>query len=441
MQSKDLTKGNVFMVLASLAIPLMASSLLQFTYNLVDMMWVGRLGTDAVASIGASSAFVSLGYAINALVVIGTGIKVSHSIGEQNSEKTKQYINSGIIMNLTIGAIYGLILFLFSKQFIGFLKLNNEIVEQNALYYLWCSVPMLFFAFFNTWCTRIFGSFGNNKMAFKINSVGVIINMILDPIFIYVLNFGVIGAGVATLVSNAVTFALFMKIGKKYVSYQRGVQVHKNNFFEIARLGFPNTFQRVLFTLINIYLARLIAQFGTDAIAAQKIGLQVESITYMVVGGILGAMSSFAGQNYGAKNFERIKEGYKMGLRIGIYYAIFTTLIFWLFPYQIVNLFINEISAVQIAVDYLRIIGLTQIFGATEMVSNGLFTGIGLPKVSATISIVFTFLRLPMAILLIPHFGINGIWYSIALSSALKGTAAFLYYMINHKKLLSTQPA
>ena len=171
MQKIDLTKGKVTKVLLATAIPIMGSSLLQFTYNLVDMLFVGRLGSDAVASVGSSSFFIGLGYSINAIVVIGTGIKVAHSIGNSDEIKTKGYINSGLILNFIIGLIYSLLLVLLGKELISFLDLGNLRVERDGYIYLALSAPMLFFAFFNLLYTRILSSYGNNKIALKINAV------------------------------------------------------------------------------------------------------------------------------------------------------------------------------------------------------------------------------------------------------------------------------
>ena len=106
MKNVDLTKGNVTKVLIALTLPVMGSSFLQFAYNLIDMFWVGGLGSDAVASVGSASFYTGLGYSINSLVVIGTGIKVSHVIGEMDSEGIKKYINAGIFINLLIGIVY-----------------------------------------------------------------------------------------------------------------------------------------------------------------------------------------------------------------------------------------------------------------------------------------------------------------------------------------------
>lgn len=434
MQKVDLTKGNVLKVLATLAIPIMGSSLLQFTYNMVDMLFVGSLGSEAVASIGSSSFFIGLGYSINALVVIGTGIKVAHGIGGKDEKSTREYINSGIIINTILGIVYALILIIGGKALIGFLDIHNKVVELQGYYYLAISAPMLFFAFFNILYTRIFSSYGNNKIALIINGVGVITNIILDPIFIYILGFGVKGAAIATLLSNLIMFILYRMKSKGILKYDVNIKVNFNKIKEIVRLGFPMSFQRVLFTLVNIILARIIGGFGSDAIAAQKIGLQIESITFMVIGGLNGAVSSFTGQNYGGKKYKRIIEGYSTSLKIGLVYSLFMAMLFIFTPRMLVTLFIREEPTIVIACNYLQIIAFSQLFSTIEMVSNGLFTGIGMSKVPATISIVYTILRIPMALVLINFIGVDGIWVSIALSSVLKGITAYLVYRLKVRK-------
>ena len=118
MNKVDLTKGKVLNVLLALSLPIMGSSLLQFTYNLIDMLWVGALGSDAVASIGSSSFYVGLGYSINALVVIGTGIKVAHSFGRRDNKAVDEYILNGVILNAIVGGLYSLALIFLGKSLI-----------------------------------------------------------------------------------------------------------------------------------------------------------------------------------------------------------------------------------------------------------------------------------------------------------------------------------
>jgi len=428
MKKIDLTEGRAIKVLTTLSVPIMGSSLLQFTYNLVDMLWVGRLGSNAVASIGSSSFYMGLGYSINSLVVIGTGIKVAHAIGRKEEKEVKEYINSGLLINIILGVIFALVLILWGRSLIGFLNLGNSAVEEDAYLYLASSGPTMFFAFFNSLYARILGSFGNNKLAFKINAIGVIINIILDPIFIYILKFGVLGASIATMLANITMFLLYLIKSSEIIKFNFNIKIDYEKVKQIIILGFPMAAQRILFTVINIFLARIIAIFGSDAIAAQKIGLQIESITYMVIGGLHGAITAFTGQNFGAKKYERIKEGYNTALKIGTIYSLLMAFAFLFFNEPFIKLFVRDENTIAIAKAYLQVIAFSQIFSAIETVSNGLFTGIGKPKISSIISVVFTSLRIPMALVLIKPFGLTGIWISIAVSSILKGSTAYLLY-------------
>lgn len=438
MKKKDLTKGKVIGGILSLSVPIMGSSLLQFTYNLIDMLWVGMLGSSAVASVGSASLFINIGYAINSLVVIGTGVKVAHSIGKKDKNETEEYINCGIIINTFIGVLFGIILLSLGKYFISFLNLDSAETSKNSYIYLAINVPALFFSFYNLLYTRIMGSFGNNKLALKINCVGVLTNIILDPILIYIFNFGVSGAGIATLIANMMTFILFRIKTEETFKYKFHIKIDFVKIKQIIKLGFPMAFQRVLFTIINILLAKIIAIFGTNAIAAQKIGVQIESVAYMVIGGFNGAIAAFAGQNFGAKKYSRIKSGYKSAIMIGAVYAIFISLIFLLFNKPIVKLFIKDEETIIIAANYLKTVAFTQIFSSIEMISNGLFTGIGKPSIPAAISIIFTALRIPLSLFLIKPFGVNGVWISIAISSALKGIFAYILCIITYKRICNT---
>ena len=432
MRKVDLTQGNVFFVLLSLAIPIVGSSFLQFTYSLVDMLWLGSLGSDSVASVGSSSFFINLGYAINTLVVVGTGIKVSHSLGKNDDEQVKSYINVGIFINFILATLYSLALIFFGDNLIEFLGIVDKNVEREAYLYLIINAPVIFFAFFDFLYIRILNSYGHNSQALKISVIGVVINIILDPIFI--LKFGALGAGIATLIANMVMFFMFLVKFKELFKYHFEIPLNKEKILEIISLGIPMTTQRVLFNIVNISLAKIISNFGAEAIAGQKIGLQIESITFMIIGGLNGAVASFIGQNYGAKEYKRIIKGYNIALKMGICYALITSSLFLIFSDNIVSIFIKDTATIQIASMYIKIVAFAQIFSAIEMVSNGMFTGLGMPKIPATISIIFTVLRIPMALVLIKYFGVNGVWLSISMSSVLKGIFAYIMYILKVRK-------
>lgn len=429
MKKVDLTTGNVFKVIIALALPIMGSSMLQMSYGLIDMFWVGHLGSDAIAEVGTSSFFVALGYSISSLVIVGAGIKIAHAIGAKKQHEIKEYINVAMFLTAAIGIIYALILFVFGKYLIDFFDFGDANVRRHAYVYLALNGPILILAFFNMLFSRILGSFGNNKVALKISSIGIILNIILDPILIYLIHLGVYGAAIATLGCNFLMFILYLVIKDSPFRFYREEGLDREKIKNVINLGTPIAIQRVLFTLVNIILGRFISSFGADAIAAQRVGIQIESLNLRVMGGLNGAMSSYTGQNYGAKKIMRIREGYIKTLLLGVLYGLFITCIFVVFSKSLAGIFItNSERTVDIAANYLIIVGLSQVFGAVEIISNGMFTGIGLPKIPATISITCTILRIPVALILMKYFGVNGIWISISLSSIAKGIIVLIMY-------------
>ena len=434
MKKIDLTSGKELSVITLLSIPLIGSSLLQFLYNFIDMLFVGGLGPDAIASVGSASFFINLGYSIQAMIVVGGGIKIAHAMGSKNDLESTSYIGISLLLNFLIGIITILGFIFFGNQLLDFLDLQNDAVQSNAYQYLAVSGFMLFFSYFNTFFIRMFSSFGNNKQSFYISAFGLILNIILDPIFIYTLECGVIGAAIATLIAQVLMFISFVYLARNVFFQRNIIQINTHKVLDIIRLGIPMSTQRVLFTVINIILAKFIASYGTDAVAAQKIGLQIESVTFIVMGSLNGAVSSFIGQNFGAKKFLRILKGYRASLLLGISYALLTSIIFISFAEELAQLFTKDTETIAITSSYLQIIGLSQIFMAMEIICNGIYTGIGLPKIPSVISIVFTLIRIPLALLLMPVLGLNGIWWSIAISSFIKGILSLVIFNVIYRR-------
>ena len=229
-------------------------------------------------------------------------------LADQNEAENASYIGSSLLLNFLFGIITLIGLWLFGNQLLDLLDLNNDAVQMGAYQYLSVSAIMLFFSYFNTFFIRMFSSFGNNKQSFYISAFGLLLNIILDPIFIYTFEWGVIGAAIATLIAQILMFSLFVYLARGILFNKDILHFRLHQVMEIVNLGIPMSIQRVLFTVINIVLAVLIAAYGTDAVAAQKIGLQIESITFIVMGSLNGAVSSFIGQNFGAKKYKRISK-------------------------------------------------------------------------------------------------------------------------------------
>ncbi|MBB6463614.1 MATE family efflux transporter [Flammeovirga kamogawensis] len=435
---KDLTNGPVLEGIVGLALPIIASSFLQFAYNFTDMLWVGQLGSNAVAAVGTSAFFLQLTWAFASVFLLGTGISVSHAIGNKENKKAQIIAREALFFLMLIVAIMIVIIQLFYKDLIGFFKLNDLLVEGLAYDYLRCaSLGLLFILTVNLF-TGISNARGDAKTPLKITIVGVVINILLDPIFIFVLDLGVLGAALATIIAQSVSLILFWnKTAQDFLGTYKEWKWSTSTIKETINLGFPPSIQRIVFTVVGIIMARIVAQWGSDAIAAQKIGLQIESMTFMATGGLMGAMMSFTGQNFGAKKYSRISEGYSTALKIGVSLGVVMGILFYSFPTFFVRLFVQEEATVTIGADYLRIIGLSQVFMCVEMITSGIINGLGKTKVPATINITMTLIRIPMAIYLssFTAIGINGVWLAIAISTVLRATSLTVAYQIIKRKI------
>lgn len=436
----NLTQDPISPTLTKLAVPIIATNFIQTTYGMVDMIWVGRLGSGPVAAIGTASFFVNLAGALFTLVSIGSGIKVAQSVGANQEDHTRQYIRNGFFMAIILAIVYSIFILLFKDKLIGFFDLSDAAVERMAVQFLVISVIGVIFTFFNMLYSMVLNSMGDSRTPFRINTIGFVINLILDPFLIFGIGgidgLGVLGAALATMIANlSVTLLFYYSSKGQFALLHNGTKINRSKMAEVIKMGLPITVQRVTFTIISIIIAKIIVQWGADAIAVQKVGIQIESISYMTIGGLQGAIAAFIGQNYGAKKLDRINSGYRTALWMTILFGIGTSLLFILFPKQLFSIFITEKDSLELGADYMRIIGFSQVFMCMEILTVGAFNGIGKTYIPPIFSITFTALRIPMAIFLSGPFGLNGVWLSIALSSLLKGIVLVIWFFITLKTL------
>ena len=189
-------------------------------------------------------------------------------------------------------------------------------------------------------------------------------------------------------------------------------------------------------------IGRIVASAGPIAIAVQKVGSQIESISWMTAGGFASALTAFVGQNYGAKRNDRVIKGYVSTIIISCILGVFTTLLLVFAGGPIFSVFIDEKEAILQGIDYLRILGYSQLFMCIEITTSGAFYGVGKTITPSIVGIIFTGLRVPIAMLLFrPEIlGINGVWWSISGSSIVKGILLFLLFFFMVIKPLRKTP-
>lgn len=439
----DLTTGSISRKLFKLSLPIMGTSFMQCGYNMVDMFWVGKTGANAVAAVGTAGFYPWLAISFIIIARIGGEVRVAQSIGEKNERKTRNYIKSAIELNIIHAVLYSIVLLVFSRYLIGFFRLQSAEVNNMGSTYLKIIGMGMIFTFMNPVFTAIFNGMGNSSTPFKINSICLVTNIVLDPIMILGIGgfpkMGVIGAALATVVAQMIGTITFVFLAYRqrngYFKIRLYRNIKKEYYKDLYRLGFPPAIQSAMFTLISMTLGVIVAIWGPIAIAAQKVGTQIESISYMTADGMSTAMSSFVGQNIGAKQGDRVRKGIRLGLYFATIWGILSGAFMIFFGKEIFAFFINEKTAIAVGSAYLIILGFSQPSSCIEIISSGIFKGLGRTVLPSFVSIFFNLLRIPAALILSKEefLGLNGVWWAISISSIIKGTVMFAAVVIRYR--------
>ena len=211
---QDLTRGPILKGLVKMALPIMGTSFIQMAYNLTDMIWIGFLGSNAVAAVGIAGFFRWLSQAFIFLGKTGTEIRVAQATGAGKNDVAQKVARNGLLISSVVAVIYSSAILLLRRPLIGFFNTNNAVVEDMAIAYLIIVVSGLIFNFLNQVLTGVFNGRGNSKLPFQINAVGLVINMVLDPVLINGMGpfpvMGVKGAAIATVFAQAVVLSIFV---------------------------------------------------------------------------------------------------------------------------------------------------------------------------------------------------------------------------------------
>lgn len=438
--AKNLTEGPITRQLFNLALPIMGTSFIQMAYSLTDMAWVGRLGSEAVAAIGAVGILTWMTNSISLLNKVGSEVSVGQSIGAQNAEQARGFASHNLTIALLISLGWAAILFLFAHPIIRIYKLEASITAQ-AVEYLRIVATAFPFIFLSAAFTGIHNAAGLSKIPFYISGTGLLLNMVLDPLFIFGFHLGTAGAAWATWVSQATVTALFV-YRLKYRSRLLGgfsFFVKLKGFYtrRILQLGLPVALLNTFFAIINIFMARTASTYGGHiGLMTLTAGGQIEAIAWNTSQGFSTALSAFVAQNYAARRPERVTSAYHTTLKMTTLFGIGCTLLFVFYGSEVFSLIVPEPAAYEAGGVFLRIDGYSMWFMMLEITMQGLFYGTGRTLPPAIISITFNTLRVPMAIgLTAMGLGVAGVWWAISLSSMFKGVAAFLWFRILQKKL------
>ena len=439
---QDLTRGDLSGHLYRLALPIMGTSFVQIAYNFTDMLWLGRLSSQALAAVGAASVFVWIAVSFALINKLGSEVTISQGIGAGQRDEAKTYASQNVCMSLLLGLAVVGIYALFVGTFIDLYALAPA-VRSEGLRYLYLSLLGFPGVYLAASFTGIYNAIGDSRTPFRISVLGLGMNMLLDPLFIFTFGLGVSGAAWATVTSQILVLLVFLwqvKRDRLFGGFPFFVRLKWTYVQRILKIGIPPASLQVLFAFVSIYMGRQVSSLGGHiGVATMTTGAQIESLTWNTASGVTEALTTIVGQNFAAGKLRRVYSAFKRGLTFTLGIGIVGMLLFVFIGEEIFSFIVPEEAAYRAGGVYLRIVGLSQAFMMLEITAEGLFYGLGRTYLPAAVSIVGTYLRIPMVLLFAAWgWGIESVWWAISISSMLKGLA-MLYFFLRWRRQTKAQ--
>ena len=412
-----------------LAWPVIWGQLGMLAFDLVDIFWIAKLGTQAVAGVAAAAFLDWAVYSFMGITTIGCATLVSQAVGAQNQKEAYDVSRESFHLGLLVSIFLLLFLWFGSPFIFHWMGLDSKAHAAALAYYrgLILGTP-IFFAFILT--GQIFNAYGDTKTSNFILTGTICLNALLDPFFIFgwgpFPQWGAFGASFSSVLSFTVGAGVrFYFLRKK--SYIDSLTTYKKwsraYFYRILSIGIPTASARLIWSLVYPLLSTLITPFGMSAMAALTMAHRIEGFAYCTAYGFSVAVSTLVGQNLGRKNSQAAREVAYQGKRLITFILLPMSLLFLLIPEVLMGFLSQDPEVIAHGSSYLRIIGLLEIFWGWEMVFEGGFNGVGETRPYMLISVPLTLGRYPLAYLLVYGLGggIHSIWWAISLSTLFKG--------------------
>ena len=442
---RNLTKGPITVNLLFFALPLMFGNLLQQLYNVADTWVVGRyLGADALAAVGSSYTLMTFLTSILLGLCMGSGAAISMLYGSGEKKKMRQSIFMAFCLIGAIALVINILVYLGMDGILWILRVPASI-KGLMKDYLWVIFLGILATFLYNYFANLLRAIGNSMVPLLFLAVSSVLNIILDLLFVLKFHWGVGGAAGATVFSQYVSgigicIYAYAKVKDIRIAKQ-DMKWRKENLSLILNLSVMTSLQQSIMNFGILMVQGLVNSFGTVIMAAFAAAVKIDSFAYMPVQDFGNAFSTFIAQNYGAGKKDRIKSGYHISIRLLICWAALITVAFVFFPRQISVLFFHEEEVIRLSVDYLRIIGFSEIFLSVEMMTVGALSGLGRTQLCSLISVGLTVIRIPLALVLSnTALGLNGIWWALTLSTVSKGIIFYFVfqYICEHSLLRTT---
>ena len=425
-----------------LSVPIMLGMAVQTVYSLTDMVFVGRLGGEAIAALTFNMplSFFTIG------IMFGFGVGATSAIARLLGADDKKGADNAASHAILFGIFFGLLIpsvgIYFKIEIFTLLGVPVSVIP-GALSYFEIIAPSFIFSNLSVQFRSIMTGEGDTRTPIVIQVTGTILNLILDPLLLFVFGWGLVGAAWATFISQMVVLIAFLYHffirGKTYLSPSiRGFVFDRKIFKQILQIGFPASLSMLIMSMGNMFWNRLIANFGTEAVAAYGLGGRLDSVYFLPTFALASGMVTLTGMFYGAQRLDLIREtvcyvlirGQILALSFGLIFYFFSPLIFTLFTS-------NEIIAAM-AVDYIRTIVFAFPFMTLGVISGRIFQGLGegMPSLLLTaMRVIFVSGTLAYVFIFVLKLGLWSIWLALALGATVTSIIALAWLILRLRDL------
>jgi len=432
----DMTVGNPTKHLLVFALPMLIGNIFQQLYNLADSIVVGRfIGSEAFASIGETSSITFLFFALCNGIGSGGGIVVSQYFGAHDTSGVKKcIINTGAIMLVT-PICFGTAGYFLSPALLRILGTSDNLLQDAVIYTRYMCIGLLFVSLYN-FIASILRALGDSKSPLLFLIVSTLINIILDMYFIIGFRMGIKGAALATLISQMISVVLSAIYAYKKNPYFR---FEKSDFsitaemcYKVTRLGIPLSLQFSLIAISAMAVQRVVNEFGSIAFAAFTATNRIEQLIHQPYGTLSASLATYCGQNYGAKDNERVYAGYKSACKIMLILTAFLVLLMQIGGGFITRLMIDDNpEVIKLAAFGLRITSLFYVSLGMINVIRGILNGLGDAFFTLFNGIVEVIARFTVPVFMTSYlgFGTTGIWLACGIVWFISGFTSWLRYL------------
>ena len=420
IMSKDeyLITDEPLKALTIFALPMILGSFFQQVYNMADSIIVGQfVGSSALAAVGACAALTNVFICVALGAGVGAGVLVSRYFGAGDYGKMKTIVSTSLVSFLILSLLLGGFGFCFSHSMMNLLQTPTDILEE-AVQYLriyFAGFPFLFM--YNIFST-MFNSIGESKIPLGLLIFSSILNILMDLWMVAGLGLGVFGAALATLIAQGISavfsFLIFfcrMRQYKSQFQWFDGQELHL-----MLKIAVPSILQQSTVSIGMMIVQAVVNPFGTQALAGYAATMRVENVFSLIFVSIGNAVSPYVSQNLGAKKINRIKKGYHAALVLDLCFAILAFVVIETMYTQISSLFLGKDGtdlAYQVSGDYMRWLGCFFIFMGIKMATDGVLRGLGIMRPFLIANIVNLAIRLFVAMIFAPCFGIAFVWLAV----------------------------